>query len=96
MFSTFWAKMRRPWKRMRFADALVEIGGLPEGILHDENALRSWLLERDIPAEDMSVGYMWDAALGRLVQPQLISPTFITRSIIPASCGGNTCAPVDQ
>ena len=80
--------MRRPWKRMRFADALVEIGGVPEGDLYDEDALRAWLRERDVPADDLSLGYMWDAALGRFVQPQLISPTFIThfpRDVSPFS-----------
>ena len=70
--------MKRPWRRMRFAHALVEIGGVPEESLYDESALRAWLRERDVPAEELSLGYMWDAALGRFVQPQLVSPTFIT------------------
>jgi lysyl-tRNA synthetase class 2 len=70
--------MQRPWKRMRFADALVEIGGVPADLLHDEKGLRGWLQERDVPAADLGLGYMWDAALGRFVQPELISPTFIT------------------
>ncbi len=80
--------MRRPWKRMRFADALVEIGGVPAEILDDEAGLRVWLSERDVPADDLSLGYMWDAALGRFVQPELVSPTFIThfpRDVSPFS-----------
>ena len=31
-----------------------------------------------MPAADLSLGYMWDAALGRFVQPKLMSPTFVT------------------
>jgi lysyl-tRNA synthetase class 2 len=70
--------MKRPWRRLRFSDALVEIAGVPKESLYDESALRAWLRERDVPAEELSLGYMWDAALGRFVQPQLVSPTFIT------------------
>jgi len=70
--------MQRPWKRMKFTEALVQIAGVPEEILHDEEGLRAWLLEREVPAADLSLGYMWDAALGRFVQPSLISPTFVT------------------
>jgi len=80
--------MQRPWKRMKFADALVEIGGVPAAALHDEDALRAWLLEREVSAEGLSLGYMWDAALGRFVQPSLIAPTFIThfpRDVSPFS-----------
>jgi lysyl-tRNA synthetase class 2 len=70
--------MARPWKRMKFADALVRIGGVPEQLLRDEEGLRTWLLEREVPAADLSLGYLWDAALGRFVQPELMAPTFIT------------------
>ena len=73
---------------MTFADALVEIGGVPNSVLNDEDGFRAWLEERDVPAEDLSLGYMWDAALGRFVQPSLISPTFIThfpREVSPFS-----------
>jgi len=70
--------MERPWKRMRFADALVQIGGVPQELLYDEEGLRGWLGEREVPATELSLGYMWDAALGRFVQPELFSPTFIT------------------
>ncbi len=80
--------MQRPWKRMKFADALVEIGGVPENILNDDDGFRAWLEERGVAAADLSLGYMWDAALGRFVQPSLISPTFIThfrRDVSPFS-----------
>ncbi len=39
-------------------------------------------------AAGLSLGYMWEAALGRFVQPSLISPTFIThfpRDVSPFS-----------
>ena len=80
--------MQRPWKRMRFADALVQIGGVPEAVLHDEDGFRDWLAEREVAAEDLSLGYLWEAAMGRFVQPSLISPTFIThfpRDVSPFS-----------
>ncbi|HIA49176.1 MAG TPA: lysine--tRNA ligase [Acidobacteria bacterium] len=80
--------MQRPWKRMKFADALMEIGGVPYDVLSDEDGFRTWLQEREVPAEDLNLDYMWDAALSRFVQPSLISPTFIThfpRDVSPFS-----------
>ena len=70
--------MQRPWRRLRFADALVEVGGIPEELLFDDEGLRRWLIERQVPAEELSLGFMWDAALGRFVQERLAAPTFIT------------------
>ena len=70
--------MKRPWKRITFANALMEIGGVPSNVVGDEEAFRAWLEERDVPAEDLSLGYMWEAALSRFVQPSLVAPTFIT------------------
>ena len=70
--------MKRPWKRITFANALMEIGGVPSNVVGDEEAFRAWLEERDVSAEDLSLGYMWEAALSRFVQPSLVAPTFIT------------------
>mgnify|MGYP001235361187 FL=1 len=70
--------MKRPWKRITFANALIEIGGVPSNIIEDEEAFRAWLEERDVPAGDLPLGYMWEAALSRFVQPSLVAPTFIT------------------
>lgn len=70
--------MKRPWKRITFANALMEIGDVPSNVVGDEEAFRAWLEERDVPAEDLSLGYMWEAALSRFVQPSLVAPTFIT------------------
>ena len=70
--------MKRPWKRITFANALMEIGGVPSNVVGEEEAFRAWLEERDVPAEDLSLGYMWEAALSRFVQPSLVAPTFIT------------------
>ena len=70
--------MQRPWKRITFANALMEIGGVPGDVLEDEKAFRAWLQQRDVPATDLSLGYMWEAALSRFVQPLLFAPTFIT------------------
>ena len=70
--------MKRPWKRITFANALMEIGGVSSDIVEDEEAFRAWLEEREIPAVDLSLGYMWEAALSRFVQPSLVAPTFIT------------------
>jgi len=70
--------MQRPWRRLRFADALIDVGGIPEELLFDAEGLRRWLIERQVPAEGLSLGFMWDAALGRFVQERLAAPTFIT------------------
>jgi lysyl-tRNA synthetase class 2 len=76
---------QRPWARMPIKEALVEIGGVPKDLLTDTEALRAWLVERDVPVEDMSYGYMLDAALGKLVQPQVTSPVFVTHFPTEAS-----------
>ena len=70
--------MERPWRRITFANALMEIGDVPGHVLEDEKAFRAWLQERDVAATDLSLGYMWEAALSRFVQPLLLAPTFIT------------------
>ena len=70
--------MERPWKRITFANALMEIGDVPGHVLEDEKAFRAWLQERDVAETDLSLGYMWEAALSRFVQPLLLAPTFIT------------------
>jgi lysyl-tRNA synthetase class 2 len=69
---------KRPWARMPITRALVEVGGVPEELLGDAEALRGWLVEREVPVEQMSYGFMLDAALGKLVQPQVTSPLFVT------------------
>ncbi len=69
---------QRPWARLPITKALVEIGGVPEDLLADTEALRAWLVAREVPVKDMSRGYMLDAALGKLVQPQVTAPVFVT------------------
>lgn len=78
----------RPWKRVPLPQALVEIGGVPEELLSDTEGLRAWLQEREVPVGGLSHGYMLDAAFGRLVQPQVYAPTFVThfpREVSPFS-----------
>ena len=70
--------MERPWRRITFANALMEIGDVPGHVLEDEKAFRAWLQERDVAATELSLGYMWEAAVSRCVQPLLLAPTFIT------------------
>ena len=86
--------MARPWKRMRFADALVDIAGVPADAVMDADALRGWeglqeeLGERTEQTSDLRLSDLWELAFERYVEPTLNAPTFVThfpREISPFS-----------
>ena len=68
-----------PWRRIALRASLIEIGGLTEEQLEDENKLRSIAKELGIPtAEALGYGKLLGEVFERLVEPHLIQPTFIT------------------
>ena len=80
--------LSRPWARVPMAEALVDVGGVPEKLLDDGDGLCAWLAERDVPVEDLSLGDLWEAALDKLVKPKIGAPTFVIdfpREISPFS-----------
>ena len=71
--------LTRPWKRIRFNQSLIEIGGAPEQILTDRLAAHALLKELDAEGpEREGHGKMLAKLFDLLVEPKLVSPTFIT------------------
>ena len=71
--------LTRPWKRIRFNQSLTEIGGAPEQVLTDRRAAQDLLKELHAEGpEREGHGKMLAKLFDLLVEPKLVSPTFIT------------------
>ena len=71
--------LRAPFARVRFEDALIEIGGLPPQVLSDESIAQRLATEHEIrPKAGGSLAAIHAALLEKFVEPKLIQPTFIT------------------
>ncbi len=70
----------RPWSRIRFFDALEQIGGVPRNLLEgEEERLRKWAHQKGIPLEGRKRrGKVLAKIFDTLVEPHLQSPTFVT------------------
>ncbi|MFN4131882.1 MAG: lysine--tRNA ligase [Caldimicrobium sp.] len=68
-----------PFKRIKFLDALVELGGLPREILYERDKLLNFASEKGIElnVKDPRIGKWWTKLFEELVESKLISPTFI-------------------
>ncbi|MFN3568081.1 MAG: lysine--tRNA ligase [Caldimicrobium sp.] len=68
-----------PYKRIKFLDALVELGGVPREILYDRNKLFSFAKERGIElnVKEPRIGKWWTKIFEELVEHKLIEPTFV-------------------
>ncbi|MCI0412511.1 lysine--tRNA ligase [bacterium] len=81
--------LARPWKRLPMKKALIEMGGLTEGQLQDEEFLRNLAFERKIKdAGKLSRAKLIGELFEELVEPQLDGPVFITdhpRELSPLS-----------
>ncbi len=70
--------LARPWRRLPMKQALVELGGLTEAQLKDENFLRSLAMEKKIKdAAKLSRGKLLGEIFEELVEPQLDGPVFL-------------------
>jgi lysyl-tRNA synthetase class 2 len=66
--------LKRPWQRVKFADALTEHGVWSQ----DERELRGILEERGIDTtQDRTWSQLVDHALTNYVEPRLVEPTFL-------------------
>jgi lysyl-tRNA synthetase class 2 len=67
------------WRRLTLFDALVEIGGMARGILHDREGLLAFAARRKVTiTKTGKLGKVITKLFDALVQPHLIQPTFIT------------------
>lgn len=78
--------MHRPWRRLRFLDGLVEIGGLPRQALGDVEWLKGLAAERQVVLDGRdTVGKILAKLFDALVEPQLVAPTFVTHHPVAIS-----------
>lgn len=72
-------EMAGPYRRVRLADALAEIGGVPKEIQSDREALLAFAKERGVPVPHRNrLGKILTKLFDVLVEPHLIQPTFVT------------------
>ncbi len=68
----------RPFARVRYEDALVEIGGVERGILRDKAAILARLAADGFQANsNLDVGHLWAELFDNYVEKKLVNPTFI-------------------
>lgn len=69
----------RPWKRIRFDESIVEIGGAPREVITDREAALAYLKSIGGEKSDKDVlGKIQAKIFDLKVEPHLIDPTFIT------------------
>jgi lysyl-tRNA synthetase class 2 len=67
-----------PWSRITFFDALAGMGEVTEAVLHDKKSAADFAMECQLsPTERDSHGQILAKIFDHLVEPKLISPTFI-------------------
>lgn len=68
-----------PFRRVKFLEALTEIGGIPQAILRDKEKLLNFAQEKGIElnVKDPRIGKWWTKLFEELVEPKLIQPTFV-------------------
>lgn len=66
------------FSRVRYVDALHEIGGIPREIVNDANALYVYLTQNGVECTDKNLGKLQGAAFDAFVEDKLIAPTFVT------------------
>lgn len=69
----------KPFKRIKYLDALVEIGGLDREIISDKEKILAKLKEDKFEAnEKLDLGHLQAELFDNYVESKLINPTFIT------------------
>ncbi|MDR2367308.1 MAG: lysine--tRNA ligase [Deltaproteobacteria bacterium] len=72
--------LKRPWRRLTFLDALVDVGGMPREALGDREAALRHLASLGV---DMGGERVLGKILAKIfdlkVEPTLLNPTFVTR-----------------
>jgi len=67
-----------PWPRISLADSLKDIGGMPESVLSDSQALIGLARSKGVDVKDNEeIGRVLNKFFEYIVEPKLIQPTFI-------------------
>lgn len=67
-----------PWPRISLADSLKDIGGIPEDVLFDHQALIDLARSKGVEVKDNEeIGRILNRLFESIVEPKLIQPTFI-------------------
>ncbi len=75
-----------PFRRIAYKEALVKIGGVPETILEDRDAMRDYLKKSGVEVEEgLGKGQLWGELFDAFVEEKLIDPTFVTHFPIEIS-----------
>ena len=75
-----------PFKKIRFVDALTDIGGVPKEVASDKEKALAYLIEHGHEVSDkLSLGYLQAELFDAFVESKLINPTFITHYPIDIS-----------
>jgi len=77
-----------PFSRLKYRDALVEIGGVPEEVVEDREKILAYLKEHGIEVEHgekLPLGALQAELFDNFVEEKLINPTFITHFPIDIS-----------
>ncbi len=71
--------LAKPWKRLRFGQAIVEMGGAPPEVLADRQAAMDFLKKLGGEKSDQDpLGKIQAKIFDLAVEPKLVDPTFIT------------------
>ena len=77
-----------PFSRIKYKDAIVEIGGIPNEVVESKEAIIDLLEQKGLKpekAEQMSLGMLQAELFDNFVEEKLINPTFITHFPIDIS-----------
>jgi len=68
-----------PFKRVKYLDAIKEIGEVPEEIVNDKEKALAYLKEKGVEVDNnLPLGYIQAELFDNFVEDKLINPTFIT------------------
>ncbi len=75
-----------PWPRISLTDSLKDIGGIPENVLFDNQALKNLARSEGVEVKDNEgIGEVLVRLFEHIVEPKLIQPTFIVNYPIEVS-----------
>ncbi|WP_456391500.1 lysine--tRNA ligase [Nitratifractor sp.] len=67
-----------PFRKIGYLDAIREIGGVPESVIHDPQGARTYLKEHGVETDpNLSLGYLQAELFDAFVEEKLIDPTFV-------------------